>query len=193
MPFHKTKPCRIIKESPGGFMKNIPNILSMLRILLIPFFVRSLIVNNPQTAGLILLASGLTDVLDGFLARTFNWQSQLGALLDPLADKLTQATVAFSFMFYFKDYQYILLILVTKDVLMIASSLYAYRNKLPISQAKWYGKAATLIFYLTTILLLLVPTLPHSIKLTLLLSCAILALYASAMYIYVFIRKVKTV
>ena len=73
---------------------NIPNYLTFLRIILVPFFLSSLIYfdpNQPATrhwALSIFLAATLTDALDGFLARRFRWQTKLGTFLDPFADKL---------------------------------------------------------------------------------------------------------
>ena len=82
-------------------MKHIPNILSSLRIVMIPFFVWQMLTGNMLSAGLILLASGITDTLDGQLARHFGWISDLGKILDPFADKLTQTAVSVCFIIRF--------------------------------------------------------------------------------------------
>lgn len=73
-------------------MKHIPNILSTFRIVMIPFYLIAIFNEDKLGAGLILIVSGITDLLDGFLARQFNWMSEIGKLLDPLADKLTQTS-----------------------------------------------------------------------------------------------------
>ena len=70
----------------------IPNVLSMLRILLIPAIVYYLNFECVLAFGFLLL-SGITDVLDGWIARKFNMTSDLGIVLDPVADKLTQGCV----------------------------------------------------------------------------------------------------
>lgn len=85
-------------------MRHIPNILSTLRILIIPFFIVALSKDEPKLAGYILLTSGLTDILEGFLARTSKRTPNIGAQLDSFADKLTHATVAFSFMIYLENF-----------------------------------------------------------------------------------------
>lgn len=74
----------------------IPNILSILRMVLIPFFVMALIYGHPETALWIFISAGITDGLDGFIARVFDQKSDLGAFLDPMADKLllTSALIA---------------------------------------------------------------------------------------------------
>ena len=75
-------------------LKNIPNILSTIRILLVFVFVFLLFgLNSPVGALIVFLVAGATDVIDGFLARRFNWITNLGKILDPLADKLMQCTV----------------------------------------------------------------------------------------------------
>lgn len=67
---------------------NVPNLLTMLRILLVPAIVRLLAQGAFAPAMWLFLACGLTDVLDGFIARRFRLTTHLGAILDPLADKL---------------------------------------------------------------------------------------------------------
>ena len=72
---------------------SVPNIITVFRILLIPVFVTQLFSGHYYAAFCLLLLSGLTDVLDGFIARKFNMVTKLGTVLDPLADKLVQFTV----------------------------------------------------------------------------------------------------
>jgi cardiolipin synthase len=71
---------------------NIPNFLSLLRIILVPVFVIFLIQDESYKALIIFVIAGLTDVLDGTMARLLNAQTKLGSYLDPIADKLLLAT-----------------------------------------------------------------------------------------------------
>ena len=76
-----------------NILRNIPNIISTLRIIMvfpIAFFIWD---GAYHTAFILMLIAGLSDALDGFLARTFHWQSKLGALLDPAADKLLLVSI----------------------------------------------------------------------------------------------------
>jgi len=69
-------------------LRNIPNLLSILRILLVPPVVFYMLQENYLPALILFVIAGITDSLDGWLAKRFNWQSALGEILDPLADKL---------------------------------------------------------------------------------------------------------
>lgn len=66
----------------------LPNFLTLLRLAIVPFFVLAVVAHDFRLAVLIFVISGFTDVLDGWIARTFDLQSRIGALLDPLADKV---------------------------------------------------------------------------------------------------------
>ena len=73
---------------------SIPNLLSIMRILILPFFVWAYLMAEPQTgyplSCMLLALSGLSDMLDGFIARRFHMVTDIGKILDPVADKLTQ-------------------------------------------------------------------------------------------------------
>ena len=68
-------------------MRHVPNILTALRILLVPVFLYFILTGEYKTAAAVFIAAGITDGIDGFLARKYNARTELGALLDPLADK----------------------------------------------------------------------------------------------------------
>jgi len=69
-------------------LRNLPNLLSVLRIFLVPPVVFYMLQENYMPAMILFVVAGVTDSLDGWLAKHFNWQSHLGEILDPLADKL---------------------------------------------------------------------------------------------------------
>ena len=73
--------------------KYVPNILTMFRFVLIPFIFTSIIQSNYIVAFILLTISGITDILDGFIARKFNFITNFGKLIDPLSDKATQISV----------------------------------------------------------------------------------------------------
>ena len=75
-------------SEPTNRIWTVPNVLSMLRLVLVPFFLGYLIVGDYTAALVILVVSSATDFLDGFIARRFNQVTRLGQLLDPAADRL---------------------------------------------------------------------------------------------------------
>ena len=128
----------------------IPNLLSVLRILLILPFVYFFMTGNVLLAGLMLALSGLSDVFDGMIARKFNQVTDLGKMLDPVADKLTQGTVAICLAIWEPVLLPILAIFIVKELAMLAGGIYLVlkRKKRPTA-AKWYGKVGTALFYLS--------------------------------------------
>ncbi len=134
-------------------LKHIPNILSTIRILLVFVFVYVFFaLDSAFWAIIIFLLAGATDIVDGFLARRFNWISNLGKILDPFADKLMQCTVLvclwikgiipfwFVLPFFIKE----------GGTLLIGLIVIKRRNVVVVS--KWYGKAAVCLFYATIVL-----------------------------------------
>ncbi|HOA34462.1 MAG TPA: CDP-alcohol phosphatidyltransferase family protein, partial [Clostridiales bacterium] len=85
------------KKKNSDLLTNIwtvPNILTMIRIILVPIFAVLFLKGSYIPALVVLLLSGLTDFFDGKIARRFNQISELGKILDPIADKFTQITIA---------------------------------------------------------------------------------------------------
>lgn len=136
-------------------LKHIPNALTIARILIIPIIVFFIITNNYLLAILFLILSGLTDVLDGFIARKFNLISDFGKLVDPLADKLTQVSVLTSLALKGILPMWILVIVVIKEFCMIAGASFLYGKEMVVS-SKWYGKFTTVVFYLAIIFSLVI-------------------------------------
>lgn len=78
----------------------IPNLLSIFRVVLLPFYFYFVLEQSFMLAGILIALSGITDFLDGFIARKFNQITELGKLLDPVADKLTQLVLILSMAWY---------------------------------------------------------------------------------------------
>lgn len=130
---------------------NIPNILTTIRFFLIPVFYIvyfSSIDNHFMISIIIFLISGITDVLDGYIARKYNMITKWGSLLDPLADKLMILTVLFSLSKTNVIPLWIFVLILAKEGLMILGGILLLKKKTVIS-ARYYGKAATLFFYLS--------------------------------------------
>ena len=170
-------------------MRHIPNILSAFRIMLIPFFIHQGIQGNMIAAAVILMISALTDLLDGFLARRFHWVTHLGKILDPAADKLTQIAICVFLALRFAQYWVFFAVLVLKELTMIILSAYLLKHKVEFSGAKWFGKVATVLFYISMILIVLFPYLPVALIYALLAVTTLFALTAMFLYIPEFIRQ----
>ena len=140
----------------------IPNIISFIRILLIPVF-GVLFYNGQLLWALIILAfSGFTDFIDGKLARKLNQISELGKMLDPIADKLTQATIAIVYFFTFRNaenetlnlFAWVFLLFILKELVMLVGGAIMIAVGIRPGAAEIYGKAATLVFYVVMVVLM---------------------------------------
>ena len=131
-------------------LKNIPNALTILRFILIPLIVYYILTGQYIAGFIVLTISGLTDILDGCIARKFNFITNFGKLIDPLADKATQISVLASLTFKGIVPLWILLIVFIKEFVMIAGASFLYGKKLVVS-SRWYGKLATVLFYIAIV------------------------------------------
>lgn len=132
-------------------MKHIPNTLTIIRFLLIPIIILFAINNNYVAVVLVLTISGITDILDGYIARKFNLISDFGKLMDPLADKATQVSILATLALKSVIPLWIIVIVVAKEFLMVAGASFLYGKELVVS-SKWYGKLSTVLFYVAIVL-----------------------------------------
>lgn len=130
--------------------KHIPNILTMIRFFLIPIIVGNLIHGNYIFAFIFLTLSGLTDILDGYIARKFNFITNFGKLIDPLADKATQIAVLAVLALQHIIPVWILIIVLLKEFIMISGASFLYGKEFVVS-SKWYGKLSTVLFYVAIV------------------------------------------
>lgn len=111
----------------------IPNLLSLLRMALVPPFIIALINGQVKRALLVVVVAGISDLLDGFIARFFNQQSLLGTYLDPLADKLL-VTAAYIILALpglrhggaFQIPSWVTVVVIARDVLLVVVALVLY-------------------------------------------------------------------
>lgn len=130
--------------------KYIPNILTVSRFILIPFIVMSLLHENYILSIILLSISGLTDILDGLIARKCNIISNFGKLIDPLADKATQVSILVTLVFQNIIPLWILVVIFVKEMLMISGASFLYGKELVVS-SRWYGKLSTIMIYLSMV------------------------------------------
>ena len=129
--------------------KHLPNLLTTLRILMVPAFLIAYF-NPIEGFGalplIIFLLAGLTDCLDGYIARRFDLITMLGKVLDPIADKLLTASVVFSLVWSKVIHWPVLMVIVIKELYMAWGAGKCLRRKVEV-QADIYGKLATVTFY----------------------------------------------
>jgi len=135
--------------------KNIPNILTILRFILIPVILYFIFTGHYLLGFIFFTISGITDILDGAIARKFNLITNFGKLMDPLADKLTQISVLATLVFQKIIPFWILIIVLLKELLMIIGASFLY-GKDVVVYSKWFGKLATVLFYLAIVCSLII-------------------------------------
>ncbi|MCL2341645.1 MAG: CDP-alcohol phosphatidyltransferase family protein [Firmicutes bacterium] len=133
-----------------NILKHVPNTLTMIRFFLIPILVILIFQKNFVGAFIVLAVSGITDILDGHIARHFNLVTDFGKLMDPLADKITQLAILIILCVQQIVPVWILLVVVVKEFAMISGASFLYGKELVVS-SRWYGKLATVIFYIAIV------------------------------------------
>lgn len=174
---------------------NIPNILSIFRICLIPVFLTVFLTAQQQpaflTAAVILVISGLTDALDGYIARKYNQITNLGKILDPLADKLTQVAVVFSLIYKFPEMWMFLAMFAIKEILIIAGSAKLLSRYREVASSRWFGKLYTVVFYIGMVIIIASPNLSKTVIISLLMIMFAFMVFSLFMYIPIFIKLNK--
>lgn len=154
----------------------LPNLLTLVRIALIPCFVYVFLwedgmIQNTNTliegtngyilAAIIVVISGLTDAADGYIARKFDMITDLGKALDPFADKLTQAAVVVCLVIRYNEIWWavaaLFMLIVIKEITLLIMALLFLKKGQDLGGAKWFGKVSTIVFYLLVIALIGLP------------------------------------
>ena len=126
---------------------SIPNIMSMFRIALIPLFASALLRGRTAAATALIALSALTDVADGFVARRFHMVTQLGKVLDPIADKLTLIVLSFCLALQNGRVWLLLGVMAVKEGAMLLLCALFLRKGGRAESACWYGKVTTALLY----------------------------------------------
>lgn len=163
----------------------IPNLLSLFRLVLIPFIVIFYVVKKWYyvAVGTIIL-SGVTDVVDGFVARKFNMTSDFGKIFDPIADKLTQGVIILCLSFKYQLMRYFVGIFVIKEIIMFVMGAIVYKKDDSFNSARWYGKVNTVLIYLTIAILILLPDISLSVANALIIACICTCISSLVLYAF---------
>lgn len=146
----------------------VPNILCYLRVLLviafmicylIPFEIHGNELAHIYIATGIMMSAAYSDFIDGYIARTFDQKSELGKVLDPIADKLLQLGIIIVLVIKYHSSVYVCLmfgIFLSKEITLFFEDLLMARRNTSFDGAKWYGKVSSFVFYVVTCFILLV-------------------------------------
>ena len=125
----------------------IPNLLSLLRLLMIPLFISLYLNGHEEWTAAVLLLSGMTDVVDGYIARHFSQVSDFGKAFDPFADKLTQASMLLCLTSRHPAMLLPFCLLAVKEVFAAVSGVIVIRRTSIVPGAEWHGKVTTMLLY----------------------------------------------
>ena len=175
----------------------IPNILSLIRMALLPVFAVLYLHSDTQPAflwwaGAILILSGLTDLFDGWIARRFNQISQIGKLLDPVADKLTQFTVLVCLATQYMELVWLAVICLLKEVAQGIGGFLLLRRGDTVRGSQWFGKVSTMVFYSSMAAIVLFPDMPNWVLVSLVVLVSLTMLVAFLGYLKTYLGARRT-
>ena len=182
----------------------IPNWLSFIRIALIPVFAVLFVQGHQLMAVNVMICAALTDLFDGKIARKFNQVSNLGKILDPIADKLSQMAIVIVLLYTYWEnpIKYLFFFFIVKEVLMLLGGALLLSKGMRPTAAEIWGKVATNVFYIAMIIILAFGengalcnvthfTLPSVVTWVLVALSAVSALVSLLGYVPGFLKQLK--
>ncbi len=143
----------------------IPNLLSLVRLCLIPVIVWLYCVRqDPIWTAVVLVLSGITDMVDGYIARHFNMVTDFGKAFDPVADKLTQLAMLLCLVYRFPVIAIPFVLLLVKEFTSGIMSLLVIRKTKEVKSADWHGKVCTALLYAMMVLHVLWFDIPTAVS-----------------------------
>ncbi|MEI9980917.1 MAG: CDP-alcohol phosphatidyltransferase family protein [Edaphobacter sp.] len=174
-----------------------PNLLTLMRLFIIPFLVIAILDGHYRTAFALFLLAGISDALDGLLARMLSQKTTLGLYLDPIADKLLLSTLFVVLTYVGMIPQYVTVLVFSRDVgILLISTLLFVTNALRDFRPSLFGKLNTLA-QIVTLIVVLFQKVFVSIDLTtvregLLRAIAVLAPLSAAQYAWIVFRRMNS-
>lgn len=189
---------KVITKFSKKDLWTIPNILCYIRFLLIPAFVilyiKATTPGEYLRAAIIVFISGMTDFLDGFIARKYHMITDLGKLIDPIADKLTQASLIFVLIVKIKWMYLLLITFLVLQLFLVIAGLIMLKKGTKLNGSKWFGKISTTVFYAVMLILVAMPTLNYHTTNALMLVCGAFLFLSLLLYMKEYIlmyRKIR--
>lgn len=170
----------------------IPNILTYIRILLVPVFV--IVYLNARTLSghiwsvAIIAAAALTDIADGIIARKCNLVTDLGKIIDPIADKAMQFAMILCVTIRYPLVWVLFVVYAIKELVSLGFSGYLFKHGKHIAGANWAGKLCTVVLYLVMLALIVVPSIQKNTVRILILVAAVFMILAFVVYMSAYIK-----
>lgn len=165
---------------------SIPNLLSYFRILILPviayLYLTATTPSDYYIVTRLLIISSCTDFLDGFIARKFNMITDIGKVLDPISDKLTQGVLALCLMSRYPLMIPLVILFIVKEAYMGIMGIILIRKGL-INGAFWFGKICTAVLDVSIIILIIFPTIPIIIANIIIMICIGFMLFSFICYV----------
>jgi cardiolipin synthase len=170
---------------------SIPNVLTIFRFLLIPVFVVLYVNGYGISSFITLVVSALTDVLDGRIARRYGMITNVGKVIDPVADKVTQAAMIICVGLRFPAMWILLCIHVVKELAMLGIGYRVLDKTGTVNSSKWYGKVCTALLYAVMMLHIIWPAIPIALSDVLVTVCGAMIIFCFVMYTLYFTRLIN--
>ncbi len=175
---------KVLEKDIESKIFTIPNVLSLVRILMVPFIIFFYSVRHRYViAGCLLIASGITDLIDGFISRRYNQISNLGKILDPFADKLTQLSMMLCLILRFPLIAIPCGLLVIKEAFAVITGLLRIKKSKSVHGALWHGKVTTVFLYVMMILHVFWGDIPSTVSNVLIFVCTGFIVLSGILYV----------
>ena len=172
-------------------LRSLPNCITLFRVFLVFVFINifnSAYDNKNIMSMCVFVLSGISDVLDGYIARKFNIISTFGKLMDPLADKLMQITVAVCIATVEKTLIWVPVVLILKELTMILGAARLLKKDKIVISANKFGKIASVLYFLVFSIILLFDNIDFIVKQILCTSFMITSVFAFINYLMSYIK-----
>lgn len=170
----------------------IPNMLSFFRIILIPIIVILYCKYEMYSATtLVIIISGITDIVDGWIARRFQMISDFGKILDPISDKLTQAAILICLFARFPHMIYLFALMAIKETFMGVTGLFSIRRSGEVHGADWHGKLTTCMLYAMMVVHIIWSDIPSSTSDILIVVVACVMVVSLVLYVMRNVKMIK--
>lgn len=161
----------------------IPNIISFFRLCMIPLIVWIYLVKEDSLlTGITVMFSFFTDIVDGYIARRFNMISDVGKVLDPIADKTTQGVVVLLLATRFPLLWIVVALIIIKETFMAITGYMIVKKCDIVLAAEWYGKLSTVIIVAGIVMLLFWPGMGAPVSNIVIITVALSIVLALTLY-----------